>query len=82
MKYLLFLMLFGCSVLEDNMDTETVNNIELTLWLDKPIMDGYYRVKYNENKESDYCSVEYETKPMTGVFFGLQRIRFLCGVYV
>ena len=62
-------MLFSCSVLEDNMDTETVNNIELTLWLDKPIIDGYYRVKYNENKESDYCSIEYETEPMTRVFW-------------
>ena len=48
---------------------EEVEEIGLTLWLDKPYIDGYYRVKYNLNKESDYCSVEYKTEPMTRVFW-------------
>ena len=56
--------MLGCEVYE-----EEPNDIELTLWLDKPIVDGYYRVKYDINKNSDYCSIEYKTEPMTRVFW-------------
>ncbi len=69
MKYLLlFLLLFSCQ-LYDEMMVEEEGEIELTLWLDKPFRDGYFRVTYDLNKESDYCSVEYETEPMTRVFW-------------
>jgi hypothetical protein len=65
---LLFLMLCSCQIFDEMMEEE-VEEIGLTLWLDKPYIDGYYRVKYNLNKESDYCSVEYKTEPMTRVFW-------------
>ena len=65
---LLFLMLCSCEILDDVMNDE-VDEIGLTLWLDKPYIDGYFRVKYDLNKESDYYSIEYITEPMTRVFW-------------
>ena len=65
---LLFLMLCSCEILDDVMNDE-VDEIGLTLWLDKPYIDGYFSVKYDLNKESDYCSLEYITEPNTRVFW-------------
>ena len=65
---LLFLMLCSCEILDDVMNDE-VDEIGLTLWLDKPYIYGYFRVKYDLNKESDYYSIEYITEPMTRVFW-------------
>jgi uncharacterized FAD-dependent dehydrogenase len=61
-------MLCSCEILDDVMNDE-VDEIGLTLWLDKPYIDGYFRVKYDLNKESDYYSIEYITEPMTRVFW-------------
>jgi hypothetical protein len=69
MKYLLlFILLFSCQPYEEIINEEEIE-IELTIWIDKPVVDGYYRVKYDENKISDYCVVEYETTPLTRVFW-------------
>ena len=61
-------MLCSCQIFDEMMDEE-VEEIGLTLWLNKPHTDGYFRVSYDLNKESDYCVIEYKTEPMTRVFW-------------
>ena len=73
LKTLIFLLIcfVGCGNSNPfNSTTNTEEPIPLELYMDLPKRDGLYVFDYPNNSPHTYTSVQYQTDPMTRVFWG------------
>ena len=69
-RLLMLVILVGCGNSQHNSEPlEPQETTPLTLYMNLPKEDGYYIFDYPTNRPHTYTSVEYDTEPITRVFW-------------
>ena len=69
-RLLMLVILVGCGKSQDNTEpVELQEPIPLTLFMNLPKEDDYYIFDYPTNRPHTYTSVQYDTEPITRVFW-------------